>query len=81
MFNEAKKLANSRMSSTSSNQQQSSQKANTNSGDKKQAASDKDVLVLDDNNFDKTVYADENGMYVVAFYAPWCKLIIILLFL
>ena len=71
MFEKAKKITNSRLGGSSSG---SSQKSSSSSGSKDQKpGNEKDVIVLDDNTFDKTVYGDEQGMWVVAFYAPWCK--------
>jgi protein disulfide-isomerase A6 len=56
----------------------SNQKTNTNSNNnknnqqkKKPPSSDKDVLVLDDKNFDETIFKSKE-MFIVAFYAPWC---------
>jgi protein disulfide-isomerase A6 len=34
-------------------------------------ATDKDVIVLDDSNFDQTVYGSKD-IWMVEFYAPWC---------
>ena len=51
--------------------------ANANSGDQQQkqntggTGNEKDVIELTDDNFDSTVFNDEN-MWMIAFYAPWC---------
>lgn len=34
-------------------------------------ASDKDVVVLDDTNFNALVYSSKD-IWMVEFYAPWC---------
>lgn len=70
MFDKAKSIATSRMGGSSSS---SKSKSSSSSGsNKQQAGSEKDVLILDDKNFNDVVYAEDSGMFVVAFYAPWC---------
>ena len=78
MFDRAKDIVNKRMgqsTSTNSNQNSNtnsnSNNNNSNKQKKKQPASDKDVIVLDDNNFDETIFKSKD-MFIVAFYAPWC---------
>ena len=78
MVDKAKSIAYSRLnvkkttdnSNTNSNtgnkqQQQQQQQKTTEPGN------DKDVIELTDDNFDETVFNDEN-MWLIAFYAPWC---------
>ena len=76
MFDRAKDIVNKRMGQTTNTN--SNQKTNTNSNNnnnnqqkKKPPSSDKDVLVLDDKNFDETIFKNKE-MFIVAFYAPWC---------
>ena len=77
MFDKARQIANSRMGTSGSSS--SSKSSNTNkkkdaSGEKKKsntAATDKDVIILTDDNFDSEVFGSED-MWLVAFYAPWC---------
>ena len=66
MFDKARSLVNARMnpskkSSSSSNNQQK----------KADPSSDKDVIILTDDNFDNTVY-NSKDMWLIEFYAPWC---------
>ena len=76
MFDRAKDIVNKRMGQATNTN--SNQKTNTNSNNnnnnqqkKKPPSSDKDVLVLDDKNFDETIFKSKE-MFIVAFYAPWC---------
>lgn len=76
MFDRAKDIVNKRMGQTTNTN--SNQKTNTNSNNnnnnqqkKKPPSSDKNVLVLDDKNFDETIFKSKE-MFIVAFYAPWC---------
>ena len=76
MFDRAKDIVNKRMGQTTNTN--SNQKTNINSNNnnnnqqkKKPPSSDKDVLVLDDKNFDETIFKSKE-MFIVAFYAPWC---------
>ena len=76
MFEKARAISNARLGvkkSTNTN-------SNTNAGNQhqqqqqKKAAepgNEKDVIELTDENFDSTVFNDEN-MWLIAFYAPWC---------
>ena len=76
MFEKARAISNARLGvkkSTNTN-------SNTNAGNQhqqqqqKKAAepgNEKDVIELTDDNFDSTVFNDEN-MWLIAFYAPWC---------
>lgn len=67
MFNQAKAIVNARTGGS----QRSSSSSSSSTGSKGKASSDKDVIVLDDKNFDQTVYSS-NDMWIVEFYAPWC---------
>ena len=79
MFEKARAITNARLgmkknSSTNNNagsqqhqqqqQQQQKQKAS-------EPGNEKDVILLTDDNFDSTVFNDES-MWLIAFYAPWC---------
>ena len=74
MFEKARAISNARLGM----KKKSSTKTNTNNTgnqqQKQKAAepgNEKDVIELTDDNFDSTVFNDEN-MWMVAFYAPWC---------
>jgi protein disulfide-isomerase A6 len=78
MFDRAKDIVNKRMGQSTNTNSNQNTNTNTNSNNnnsnkqkKKQPASDKDVIVLDDNNFDETIFKSKD-MFIVAFYAPWC---------
>jgi len=71
MLEKAKAIINDRLNmNTKSNNNAGGQQQQQN---QKTADSDdgKDVIELTDDNFDSTVFNDEN-MWLVAFYAPWC---------
>ncbi len=71
MLEKAKAIINDRLNmNTKSNNNAGGQQQQQN---QKTAGSDdgKDVIELTDDNFDSTVFNDEN-MWLVAFYAPWC---------
>jgi len=65
-------ITNARLNGSSSGQKQEKQSekkqqnTNTNTG-----GSDKDVIVLNDSNFD-SILMKSNDMWLVEFYAPWC---------
>ena len=79
MFDKARAIANARLNMKKSDQ--SSGNTNTNSNQHQQqqqqqrkapeAGNEKDVIVLTDDNFDDLIFNDES-MWLVAFYAPWC---------
>ena len=74
MFEKAKAITNARLgmkknkgsSSTTGGQQQQQQQRKA-----PEPGNEKDVIELTDDNFDSTVFNDEN-MWLIAFYAPWC---------
>ena len=71
MLEKAKAIINDRLNkNTNTNNNAGGQQQQQN---QKTADSDdgKDVIELTDDNFDSTVFNDEN-MWLVAFYAPWC---------
>jgi len=74
MFDKAKSIVNARLNvkkeqtnsnTNNSNQQQQQQRKAPETGN------EKDVIELTDDNFDDTVFNDDS-MWLVAFYAPWC---------
>ena len=80
MFEKARAIANARLNmkktdqsssntNTNSNQQQHQQKQQQRKAP--EAGNEKDVIVLTDDNFDDMIFNDES-MWLVAFYAPWC---------
>ena len=70
MFTQAREEINKKLKpkTSSSNNNNNNYKRKTHSTP---PGSDKDVIVLDDSNFDDTVYKSKD-MWIVAFYAPWC---------
>ena len=73
MMNKAKEIANSRLNGKKSTSSNTKSNTNANAGKKKTAtpATDKDVVVLDDSNFDDIVY-NSKDMWLIEYYAPWC---------
>ena len=79
MFEKARAISNARLgmkkttnSNNNSGSQQKQQKQQQQQNQKtKEPGNEKDVIELTDDNFDKTVFNDEN-MWLIAFYAPWC---------
>ena len=68
MFEKARSITNKRLG------KKSKKTTNANIEDKQQKANEneKDVIELTDDNFDSTVFNDEN-MWMIVFYAPWCE--------
>ena len=82
MFEKARAIANARLNmkktdqsssntNTNSNQQQHQQQQQQQQRKAPEAGNEKDVIVLTDDNFDDMIFNDES-MWLVAFYAPWC---------
>ena len=77
MFDRAKDIVNKRMGQSINTNQNTNKNTNTNSNNnsnqqkQKKPSTDKDVIVLDDKNFDEIVFKSKD-MFIVAFYAPWC---------
>ncbi len=72
MFEKSKSIINSRLGGGAGAQKEKP-KENKQQQEQKKAdpASEKDVVILTDDNFDDTVFNSEE-MWLVAFYAPWC---------
>ena len=81
MFDKARSITNARLNMKKSEQSSSNTNTNSNTNNSNQqqqqkkkapeAGNEKDVIVLTDDNFDDMIFNDEN-MWMVAFYAPWC---------
>jgi len=78
MFEKARAITNARLGmkkNSSANNNAGSQQHQQQQQQQKQKAAEpgneKDVIELTDDNFDSTVFNDES-MWLVAFYAPWC---------
>ena len=77
MFEKARAITNARLGmkkNSSANNNAGSQQHQQQQQQKQKAAepgNEKDVIELTDDNFDSTVFNDES-MWLVAFYAPWC---------
>ena len=80
MFDKARAIANARLNMKKTDQSSSNTNTNTNQQQHQQqqqqrkapeAGNEKDVIVLTDDNFDDMIFNDES-MWLVAFYAPWC---------
>ena len=56
---------------TKSGKNSSSSGSSSGSGGGSSGGSDKDVVVLNDSNFDATVFSSKD-IWMVEFYAPWC---------
>jgi len=67
--NNRKKSSSSGSSSDSGSSSQ--KKSSSSSNNSYSAQSDKDVVVLTDDNFDSTIFGS-NDIWMVEFYAPWC---------
>lgn len=68
MFDKARSLVNARMNPS---KKSSSSSSSNNQQKKADPSSDKDVIILTDDNFDNTVY-NSKDMWLIEFYAPWC---------
>ena len=79
MFEKARAITNARLgmkknsgtSNSGSQQQQQHQQQQQQQKKAAEPGNEKDVIELTDDNFDSTVFNDEN-MWLIAFYAPWC---------
>jgi protein disulfide-isomerase A6 len=78
MFEKARAITNARLgmkknagTSNSGSQQQQHQQQQQQQKKAAEPGNEKDVIELTDDNFDSTVFNDEN-MWLIAFYAPWC---------
>ena len=80
MFDKARAIANARLNMKKTDQSSSNTNTNSNQQQHQQqqqqrkapeAGNEKDVIVLTDDNFDDMIFNDES-MWLVAFYAPWC---------
>ena len=80
MFDKARAIANARLNMKKTDQSSSNTNTNSNQQQHQQqqqqrkapeAGNEKDVIVLTDDNFDDLIFNDES-MWLVAFYAPWC---------
>ena len=80
MFEKARAIANARLNMKKTDQSSSNTNTNSNQHQQQQqqqqrkapeAGNEKDVIVLTDDNFDDMIFNDES-MWLVAFYAPWC---------
>lgn len=69
-FKKAKEIAKKRLNGNSSGSS-SNKKAEDSKQKAKGPSSDKDVVVLDDSNFNELVLKSKD-MWLVEFYAPWC---------
>ena len=79
MFEKARAITNARLGMKKNTNTNSN--SNSNAGNQQQQqqqqkkapepGNEKDVIELTDDNFDNTVFNDEN-MWLIAFYAPWC---------
>jgi protein disulfide-isomerase A6 len=63
-----KEITNKRLTGKSESQQQ---KSSSSSGSNSKATTDKDVVILTDDNFENTVF-NSKDMWLIEFYAPWC---------
>ena len=79
MFEKARAISNARLgmkktknsNNNSGSQQKQQNKQQQKNQKTKETGNEKDVVELTDDNFDKTVFNDES-MWLIAFYAPWC---------
>jgi protein disulfide-isomerase A6 len=67
-----KEITARRLSGKAGSSSSSSSSSSQSGGDSgKKASTDKDVIILTDDNFDENVMKS-NDMWLVEFYAPWC---------
>ena len=81
MIEKVKTITNDRLSGKANSNTNTNTNNNSGSQEQKQQqqqqqkepdpVDEKDIVVLTDDNFDSTVFEDDN-MWMVAFYAPWC---------
>ena len=77
MFEKARAITNARLNIKKSDNANTNTNNNSHQQQQQQqrkqaeAGNEKDVIVLTDDNFDEMVFNDES-MWLVAFYAPWC---------
>ena len=76
MFEKAKAITNARLNIKKTEQTHTYTNNNSNNNQQQQkkapeSGNEKDVIVLTDDNFDDMIFNDES-MWLVAFYAPWC---------
>jgi len=76
MFEKARAITKARLGMKKT--EQTSQNKNSSAGSQQkqkqkppEPGNEQDVIILTDDNFDSTVFNDES-MWLVAFYAPWC---------
>ena len=78
MFDKARSIVNARLNlkkteQTNTNSNSNANKNNNSNQQRKapEAGNEKDVIELTDDNFDDMIFNDDS-MWLVAFYAPWC---------
>ena len=74
MFDKARNIVNSRLNIKTSNSNTKTNNAhntNTNANTNSNNQQKNDVIELTDDNFDDLIFNDDS-MWLVAFYAPWC---------
>ena len=72
MFDKARNIVNSRLNiKTSNSNTKTNNNHNTNTNNNSNNQQKNDVIELTDDNFDDLIFNDDS-MWLVAFYAPWC---------
>ena len=72
MFDKARSIVNSRLNiKTSNSNSKTNNNHNTNTNNNSNNQQKNDVIELTDDNFDDLIFNDDS-MWLVAFYAPWC---------
>lgn len=66
------KLAKARLAGKVDAGEDTKSSSSSSSGEKKKKEGPSDVVVLTDENFNKTVMKDSDNVWFVEFYAPWC---------